>query len=100
MPSNTPCVEDSQQTFRVIHPFHPLYGREFVLVIHRYNWGLDRVYFHNDDEQLNSLPTAWTDLFPPDPVVALSVGRAAFRLQDLLELSRLTKALQGKGNSE
>ncbi|MGI9286137.1 MAG: DUF5372 family protein [Pseudomonadales bacterium] len=32
------------QTFRVTHPFHPLYQQEFELVDRRLNWGEDRVY--------------------------------------------------------
>jgi hypothetical protein len=70
------------------------------MVIHRYNWGLDRVYFYDDKGKLESLPTAWTDAFPPDPVVALSGGRSAFRLKDLLELSGVIETLQSKGNDK
>lgn len=66
---------------------------------YRHNWGLDRVYFHDDNGELKLLPAAWTDVFPPDPIVVLSAGRSAFRLQDLLELSRMIVALQAKGGS-
>lgn len=86
--------------FRVIHPFHPLYGRQFQLIIRKHNWGMDRVFFYDDEGKLNLLPTAWTDTLPPDPVVAVSAGRSAFRLRDLVELSDLIKTLQAKGHDK
>ena len=66
----------------------------------RHTWGLDRVYFYDDKGQLQSLPTAWTDAFPPDPVVLLSAGRSAFRFEDLWELSQLIGALQARGEGK
>ncbi len=76
----------------MIHPFHPWHGREFLLVTYRHNWGEDRVYVHDDDGRLVSLPAGWTSLVPPDPFVVVSAGRSAFRVQDLLELACLIEA--------
>jgi hypothetical protein len=67
-----------------------------LLITYRHNWGLDRVYFHDDNGELKLLPAAWTDVFPPEPVVALSAGRSAFRIEDLLELSRMIEVFQTK----
>lgn len=75
------------------HPFHPLSGKTFVLVTCRRNWGEERVYYHDETGTLCSLPLGWTSLAPIDPFVRFSAGRAAFRLVDLLELSRLLAAL-------
>lgn len=75
------------------HPFHPLRGKTFALVICRHNWGEDRAYYHDESGRLHSLPTAWTNLAPIDPFVSLAAGRAAFRVSDLLELSRLLASL-------
>jgi len=91
--SIAPDLRDGDQTFQVIHPFHPLYQREFRLVTYRFNWGEDRVYFHDEDGRLASLPAAWTDAVPPDPFVAVAEGRSAFRVQDLVELAALLKQL-------
>jgi len=60
----------------------------------RHNWGEDRVYYHDEQGQLTSVPAGWTDVIPPDPVVAISAGRSPFRLQDLLELARLVEPLK------
>ena len=57
------------------------------------SWGMNRVYYQDDRGQYASIPASWTDAVPVDPVVAMSAGRAPFRLQDLLELARLTAAL-------
>ncbi|MCZ6602149.1 MAG: DUF5372 family protein [Planctomycetota bacterium] len=69
------------------HPFHPLGGREFDLVTVRNNWGEDRVYFHDDQGRLQSLPTNWTSIMPDDPFVVIAAGRSPFRVEDLLELA-------------
>ena len=36
------------------------------------------------------LPAAWTDLGPKDPFVEQAKGRAIARVEDLLELARIT----------
>ncbi|MEO8131242.1 MAG: DUF5372 family protein, partial [Bryobacteraceae bacterium] len=77
------------QRFRVTHPFHPWFGREFALVTYRQNWGEDRVYFHDEAGQLIALPARWTSIFPSDPFVVLSAGRSPFCFAQLLELARL-----------
>ncbi|MBL7224410.1 MAG: hypothetical protein ISS72_11200 [Candidatus Brocadiae bacterium] len=71
------------------HPFHPLCGREFALVIYRRAWGEERVYYHDDAGKLRSLPSAWTSVSAVDPFVVLAAGRSPFRVPDLLELCRL-----------
>jgi hypothetical protein len=98
--SNTQCKVDTGEFFRVTHPFHPLYGRKFALIARRHNWGLDQVYYYDNEKKLKSLPVAWTDAIPPDPVVALSAGRSAFRIQDLLELSRMMEAVRAKNEGK
>lgn len=59
----------------------------------RHNWGEDRVYFRDGQGQLSCVPASWTDAVPADPVVAVSAGRSPFRLEDLLELTRLLSSL-------
>jgi len=86
------CVSE-RRTFRVTHPFHPLYGRKFALVTCRHDWGEDRVYYHDDEGKLSSLPSAWTTVSAVDPFVVLAAERSPFRLPDLLELCRLLEAM-------
>jgi hypothetical protein len=73
----------------VTHPFHPLFGRQFAFVARRRNWGEDRVYFHDERDELVSLPTGWTDAAEVDPFVVMAAGRSPFRVADLLELADL-----------
>ena len=61
----------------------------------RHNWGEDRVYFHDDDERLTSVPTAWTSMSAADPFVAVSACRSPFKTQDLLEVAELIEAMTG-----
>jgi hypothetical protein len=82
---------------RVTHPFHPLSGREFGLVVRKNNWAEDRVFFFGDDGQLRSVPAGWTDADPPDPFVAVAAGRSALRVDDLLALAGLIAARQDAG---
>jgi len=84
------------QTFRVTHPFHPWVGREFSLVSYRKNWGENRVFFDIGGDTLMSLPAGWTDVLPPDPFVAISLGRSPFRTDDLLELAELLRWIDGE----
>jgi len=78
----------------VTHPFHPLHRREWDLVAYRHNWGEDRVYFHDEDGRLRSMPATWTSVNPADPVAAIGAGRSPFRVSDLLDLVRLIAALR------
>jgi hypothetical protein len=79
--------------FHVVHPFHPGHGRRFAIVTIRQNWGEELLYYHDLPGRLVSIPARWTDRAPPDPVVTVSAGRSPFRLEDLLELTRLVVAL-------
>jgi hypothetical protein len=78
----------------VTHPFHPLAGREFDLVVRKHNWAEDRVFFFAEDGQLRSIPAGFTDVDPPDPFVAISAGRSIFRVEDLLGLAGLLDGLR------
>ena len=75
------------------HPFHPLAGREFDLVLRKHNWAEDRVFFFDDEGQLTSIPAGFTDVDPADVFVAISAGRSAFRVEDLLALADLLEGL-------
>ena len=71
------------------HPHHPLFGQEFDLVMRGVNWHEDRACFHDRAGRVRSLPASWTDLVAEDPFNAVAAGRAAFRLQELLDLVQL-----------
>jgi hypothetical protein len=79
---------------RVTHPFHPLFGRDFEFVVHRRNWGEDRVYFHGEDGALCSLPAGWTDAEPDDPFVTMAAGRCPFTVAGLLAVADLVDGLR------
>jgi hypothetical protein len=92
--STTLHGNESNKTFLVTHPFHPLLGQEFELVsIHR-AWEEHRVYYYAAPGHLRSLPVNWTSLQKPDPFVATANGRSPFRIADLLDLNYLLQNLQ------
>ena len=95
--STAPHGDREPQTFRVSHPFHPLYGRTIPLVEVRRNWSETRVFYRGSSDRLLSIPAAWTTLSEPDPFLALTGGRAAFRCEDLLALRRYMDALGKEG---
>ena len=64
-----------------------------MLVTCRHNWKEQRVYYHDETGALCRIPLAWTSAAPEDPFVSLAAGRSAFRVTDLLELSRLVASL-------
>jgi hypothetical protein len=73
----------------VTHAHHPLFGREFDLVMRCQNWREDRAWFHDGAGRLRSVPASWTDLVADDAFNVVAAGRAAFRTQELLELAHL-----------
>ena len=77
-----------------MHPYHPLSGQEFELVTYRHTWGEHRVYFHDQEGNLRSLPARWTSVLAPDPYVAIAAGRSYFRIEDLLDLAALLRTLR------
>jgi len=81
---------------RVIHPFHPWSGREFVFLAIRQTWSDDRVFFLDADGRQYSLPVGWTDAVQPDVFVLMAGGRCPFRLADLLVLAQLIADLRGR----
>ena len=78
---------------RVIHPFHPLSGREFLFIALRQTWGEDRVFFYDEQGTVCSLPVGWTDAAPVDVFVAVAAGRCALRVDDLVALSELVTTI-------
>jgi len=82
----------------VIHPFHPLTGREFELVGYAHTWGEHRVFYREPgSEVVRSLPASWTDVEGPDPFVVLGEGRSYFRVGDLLALAGLVRQFRERG---
>jgi len=86
--SSTAVVKNSR--FTITHPFHPLAGREFTIITYRQNWGEDRVFFHDDQGKLTSMPAQWTSIFPEDPFFC---AESYFRVPDLLELVNMLHKL-------
>ena len=90
-PSTARDPSGGEVRFRVTHPFHPLHGREFVLVDRRRTWGEDRVYYVDASGNLKRLLAAWTSIVDDDAFVVVSAGRAHFRTSDLIELASLVE---------
>jgi hypothetical protein len=98
--TTAPQSNIAERAFRVIHPFHPWFGRQFELVAHKSAWGEDRVYFYNEEQQLVALPASWTDVVAADPFVLIAEGRALFRADDLFELVELVRCLSSRGGND
>lgn len=82
------------------HPFHPLSGRDFEFVEYRQNWGEDRVYLHDEDGQLFSLPAAWTDAAAADPFVVVAAGRCPFTTAGLLAVADLVDRFRARSDDD
>jgi len=89
-----PSLEEG--IFTVTHPFHPLYGQQFEILNYRHNWGEYRVTFYETPDRVRTLPAAWTSFAPPDPDVIVAAGRAAFRVRDLLALTKLIQRIEDR----
>jgi len=56
----------------------------------RRRWGQWRVYYATAEGITAFLPAGWTDAGPKDPFVEVAHGRALARVEDLLELAKMT----------
>ena len=54
---------------RITDPFHPQFGQEIDVVVRRPNWGEDRIFYHDRQGHLASLPARWTSVVAEDPLV-------------------------------
>jgi len=79
---------------RITHPFHPMCGQEIDVVVHRVQWGEERVFYRDPQGHRASLPARWTSLAPEDPYIAVGAGRSQFRVQDLNDLAALLRGLR------
>jgi hypothetical protein len=86
-----PNASQARPFFTVTHPFHPWQGQRFELVECRRCWGQWRVYYLNPKGHLACFPASWTDAGPRDPFVEQARGRAIARVEDLLELVKMTR---------
>jgi len=99
---STTAHRNDRGRFRVVHPFHPLAGREFELLGYIQAWGQQQrvLYRVAGSERTRSLPAVWTDVVGADPFLVLAGGRSLFRVQELLSLVLLVKQLRGNAVSE
>ncbi len=89
-----PRSEDSREFLEITHPFHPLCGKRFELILCNYNPIPGRVFYCDEDGRIRPIPIAWTSLAEPDPFCVVSDGKALFRVEDLLELARLIRRIR------
>ena len=87
---------NGQKTFKITHPFIPQYGKEYVFIDRRLNWGEDRVVYFDENNDAATVLTSWTDVIEPDMFVLQSNGRSSFRYADLVELYKILKYLKNK----
>jgi hypothetical protein len=73
-----------------------MFGQDLEFVVHRRNWGDDRVYLRDGKGVLFSLPAGWTDVEPADPFVVVAGGRCPFTVGGLLALADLIGWLGGR----
>jgi hypothetical protein len=79
---------------RITPPFHPQFGQEIDVIVRRPNWGEDRMFYHDRQGHLLSLPARWTSVVAEDPLVVLGAGRSRFRVADLINLVALVGRLR------
>ena len=95
-----PFVSKLSTRFRIIHPFHPLYGKEYELVDYRNSWRKVCVEFLNEQGSTTTVPLEWTDAAGIDPFIELADGRVHFRIKDLVQLVDLVAELLAKQEDE
>ena len=94
---SAPGPDDGTRPVRFTHAFHPLHGRELVVVDRRRSRHGDRVWYEADDVSICTVPLAWTSLAVVDPFEVISAGRARFRPDDLVRLAALAEGVRAPG---
>jgi hypothetical protein len=64
------------------------------VIVRRYSWGEDRVFYREPAGNLASLPSRWTSVVPEDLFGAAAKGLCRFRVQDLIDLAALMGRLR------
>jgi hypothetical protein len=95
-----PDAKGAKALVRIVHPFHPLSGKQYVIVCERHNRHGDRVWYESDDGRVESIPRAWTDLASQDPFTVLSGGKACFRPLDLAALAEIIEQIRRNRDTE
>jgi len=85
-----------KRRFRVTHPFHPWFGREFEFEDDRERFGHRRLFYRLDNGQIAYFLTRWTDQAAKDPFIEMAGGQALARPKDLLELADLITSLKAQ----
>ena len=49
------------------------------------------MFYVNDEGEISSMPSSWTDVLPAEPFIVIAAGRSCFRTEDLLEMVQLLK---------
>lgn len=86
---NANDLASEKRFVRVTHPFHPFYGRHYLLSGFRYNRYGRRALLEIEEGSYRTIPPQWTDLSVPDPEVIISAERSFFRVSDLMDLARM-----------
>lgn len=82
-----------KRRFRVTHPFHPWFGREFEYEDDRERFGRRRLFYRLDNGQIAYFLTQWTDQAAKDPFIEMAGGKALAQPRHLLELTDLLLGL-------
>jgi hypothetical protein len=90
-----PLPDSGSGRFRITHPFHPLFSREFESRGSCWtSWDTEFLKFEDDAGGVRTIPRAFTDAADPDPFVYVSAGRSPFRVEDLVRLAELLEELK------
>jgi len=91
--SIAPITREECRQVRITHPFHPLYGKQFELIEHRFIFTESYVYFHDASDHLREIPAVWTDFVKGDSFVELAAGCSPLHAGSLLELADLVEQM-------
>lgn len=65
-----------------------------MLIVHKLNWGEDRVSFKDETGTSHCIAASWTDVAPPAPFERCGDNGSYFRINDLIELRDIVRKLK------
>lgn len=80
----------------IVHPFHPLRGKQFVVLKSRLVRGVECLVLKGSESGTFAVPRDWTDQARPDTYRDAEIAPRFLRLESLLSIVELSNAMSRK----
>ena len=80
----------------IVHPFHPLRGKQFAVLKSRLVRGVECLVLKGSESGTFAVPRDWTDQARPDAYRDAEIGPRFLKLESLLSIVELSNSISRK----